>query len=166
VNVEIKMTIFEIDQQFRDWQRRVELNGGEVSPEDLQVFDELISTANDKIDAYSVIIKESVSEAEILRQEAEKLIERAKRKEKLADKLKTNLDYFMQAQGREKFSSLKAEISYRKSVSLQIQEDIKLAKKWYRVKTEIDKSAIKDFLKNGGKVKGCELVEKKNIQIN
>ena len=159
------MKLFEIDQAFREWEQRIMANDGEVTEEDLKQLDELNALADDKIDAYSVLIKESLSEADILVQEAEKLLVRARRKKNLADRLKCNLDYFMKAQGKEKFSSLKAEISYRTSESLKIEEGAKLAKKWLKVKTEPDKALIKDFLKAGGKVKGCMLVKNKNIQI-
>lgn len=159
------MRLYEIEEAYRIWQQKIEMQEGELTDEDFAELERLNVLAEDKIDGYSVIIKESLAEAEILKQEAEKLLARAKSKTKLAERLKGNLDLFMQSQGREKFTSLKAQISYRPSVVLEIDENVKLAKKWYRVKTEIDKSAIKDFLKNGGTLKGCLLVNKQNIQI-
>ncbi len=159
------MRLFDIADAYRIWQQKIEMQEGEVTDADFQELEQLNGLADDKIDGYSVIIKESLAEAEILKQEAEKLLARAKSKSKLAERLKGNLDLFMQSQGREKFSSLKAQISYRPSVVLEIDENVKLANKWYRLKKEIDKSAIKEFIKAGGKVKGCALVEKQNIQI-
>lgn len=159
------MKLYDIDKAFRDWGDRISANDGEVSEADIQELNELNALAEDKIDAYSVLIKESLSEADILAQEAEKLLARAKRKKNLAERLKGNLDYFMRSQGKEKFSSLKSDISYRTSVALKIEEDVKLAKKWLKVETKPDKVLIKDFLKAGGKIKGCLLVENKNIQI-
>lgn len=159
------MRLYEIEEAYRIWQQKIEMQDGELTEEDFAELERLNVLADDKIDGYSVIIKESLAEAEILKQEAEKLFARAKSKTKLAERLKGNLDLFMQSQGREKHTSLKAQISYRQSVVLEIDENVKLAKKWYRVKTEIDKSAIKDYLKSGGKVKGCLLVNKQNIQI-
>ena len=80
------MKLFEIDQAFREWEQRIMANDGEVTEEDLQQLDELNALADDKIDAYSVLIKESLSEADILVQEAEKLLVRARRKKNLADR--------------------------------------------------------------------------------
>lgn len=159
------MRLYEIEEAYRIWQEKIELQEGEVNEEDFAELERLNVLAEDKIEGYSVIIKESIAEAEILKQEADKLIARANSKKKLAERLKGNLDLFMQSQGREKFTSLKTQISYRPSVVLEVDENVKLAKKWYRVKTEIDKSAIKDYLKSGGTIKGCMLVNKQNIQI-
>ena len=159
------MNIYEINNAFREWESKIMLQDGEVTDEDFAELEQLKLLAEDKVDGYAVLIKESLAEAEILKQEAKKLEERAKRKTNLAERLKANLDFFMQSQGKEKFSSSKAEISYRTSEILQIEEDIKLAKKWYRIKQEIDKTAIKDFIKAGGKVKGCEIVKNKKIQV-
>jgi hypothetical protein len=162
---DIKMRLYEIEEAYRIWQEKIELQEGELTEEDFAELERLNVLAEDKIEGYSVIIKESLAEAEILKQEADKLITRANSKKKLAERLKGNLDLFMQSQGREKFASLKTQISYRPSVVLEISEGAKIPKKWLKVKTEIDKSAIKDFIKNGGKVNGCMLVNKQNIQI-
>ena len=159
------MRLYEIEEAYRIWQQKIELQGGELNEEDIEEIERLNVLAEDKIDGYSVIIKESIAEGEILKQEAEKLLARAKRKINLAERLKANLDLFMQSQGREKYTSLKTQIFYRPSVVLEINEEVKLPKKWYKVKMEVDKSAIKDFIKNGGKVRGCKLVDKQNIQI-
>ena len=159
------MRLYEIEEAYRIWQQKIELQSGELTEEDLEELERLNVLADDKIDGYSVIIKESLAEGEILKQEADKLLARAKSKINLAERLKANLDRFMQAQGREKYSSLKAQISYRPSVVLEIDQEDKLPKKWYKVKMEVDKSAIKDFIKAGGKVKGCKLVNKQNIQV-
>lgn len=158
------MKLYEIGQAFRDWESKIMANDGEVTDADMQEFENLNALANDKIDAYAVIIKECLSEAEILSQEADKLSQRARTKKAVAERLKKNLDVFMQSQGKEKFQSLKADISYRKSVAVTVDESV-LPKKWFVAKLTPDKTAIKDFLKSGGKVKGCALVENKNIQI-
>lgn len=64
-----------------------------------------------------------------------------------------------------KFESLKVNISFRKSKSLEIDENVVLPKEFIRVKEEADKMAIKDFISNGGTIDGCKIVEKNNIQI-
>lgn len=159
------MNLYEIKEQFRAWQLKIANQDGELTEEDLQVFNELEGLAEDKIEAYAVIIKESLAEADMYKAEAERLSAIAKKKINLADRLKKNLDGFMQEQGREKFESLKTTIAYRKSTALEIDSTAKVPKKFQKVKMEIDKTAITNFLKEGGKLKGCQLVERQNIQI-
>ena len=79
----------------------------------------------------------------------------------LTDRLST----FMQDHQIKEFKSLEVNIGFRTSKSLVIDEQTKLAKKWLKVETRPDKQAIKDFITAGGKVKGCSIVEKTNIQI-
>ena len=159
------MNLYEIKEQFREWQRKVIENYGEVTDEDLEELKNLESLAEDKIEGYAVIIKESLSEADIYKAEAERLLEMAKKKSNLAERLKRNLDDFMQEQGKEKFESIKTVISYRKSTVLDIAEDTKIPKRFLKIEEKIDKAKIKEHLNMGGKLKGCSLVTKQNIQI-
>lgn len=64
-----------------------------------------------------------------------------------------------------KYESLEVNISFRKSKALEIEEGVELPTLFLKVKTEPDKTAITDYIKNGGEIKGCQLVEKNNIQI-
>lgn len=159
------MNLYEIKQEYRAWQLKIAEQDGELTEEDLKLFDELEGLAEDKIEAYAVIIKESLSEAEMYKLEADRLSAIANKKINLAERLKKNLDGFMQEQRREKFESLKTTISYRKSMALEIDGSAKVPKKFQKVKMEIDKTLITNFLKEGGKLKGCQLVTKQNIQI-
>ena len=70
------------------------------------------------------------------------------------------------ALGGQKFSTARVAISYRKSVSTEVDSEA-VAKKWCRKKITYtpDKTAIKEALLSGLKIKGCRLVEKQNIQI-
>jgi hypothetical protein len=84
-----------------------------------------------------------------------------------ADWLTSNLSRFMHDNQMNEYKSLEVNITFRTSKQLQIADEGKLAKKWFRTEkvTKVDKQAIKDFINAGGKVKGCEIVEKQNIQI-
>lgn len=159
------MNLYEIKEQYRSWQQKIAEQDGELTEEDLKVFSELEGLAEDKIDAYAVIIKESLSEADIYKAEAERLLEMAKKKSNLAERLKKNLDGFMQEQGRQKFESVKTVISYRKSTVLEIDQEVKIPKRFLKIEEKIDKAKIKEHLSTGGKLKGCALVTKQNIQI-
>ena len=56
-------------------------------------------------------------------------------------------------------------ISYRPSESVEIDDDADLPAEFIKMKSEWDKAAIKEALKEGAVFDGCRLVQKQNIQI-
>ena len=73
----------------------------------------------------------------------------------------------MDAAGREKFNSVKAIVSFRKSVAVQIDDEAALPAdfKVETVTVKPDKTAIKKAILDGTEVSGASLVENRNIQI-
>ena len=56
-------------------------------------------------------------------------------------------------------------ISYRTSEAVEIDEGADISPEFLKMKAEIDKTAIKQALKEGAVIDGCHLVQKQNIQI-
>ena len=56
-------------------------------------------------------------------------------------------------------------ISYRPSEVVEIDDDADLPAEFIKMKSEWDKAAIKEALKEGAVFDGCRLVQKQNIQI-
>ena len=56
-------------------------------------------------------------------------------------------------------------ISYRPSEVVEIDDDAALPAEFIKMKSEWDKTAIKEALKEGAMFDGCRLVQKQNIQI-
>jgi len=56
-------------------------------------------------------------------------------------------------------------ISYRPSEVVEIDDDADLPAEFIKMKSEWDKAAIKEALKEGAIFDGCRLVQKQNIQI-
>lgn len=159
------MKLYEIDYKIREFWNKVIEQDGELTEEDMQTLESLEVAKDEKVKAYGVIIRETEGEIATIKAEIERLNKLAKTMQNKAEWLKGNLNYFMTANDMKEFKSVEVNITYRTSKSLVIAEDTKLAKKWLKVKTEPDKQAIKDFINAGGKVKGCQIVEKQNIQI-
>lgn len=65
----------------------------------------------------------------------------------------------------EKFESPRAKLSYRKSYKVSILDEASIPKKYLKVKTDIDKVAIKHAIDEGKTVKGAEVVENYSLQI-
>ena len=98
-------------------------------------------------------------------QEMKRIKEIADRKKNAMERLKKSLQEFMIGNEIDKLESVKVKLSFRKSQSLEIEEDAIIPEDLMRIKKEPDKTAIKDFIVNGGELQGVHLLDKKNIQI-
>lgn len=143
---------------------------GEVS--DIDKFEELKAKMDalqeergQKISNIALFYKQTVAEAEAIKAEKMALAKRQAQKEKKAESLKKYLDYALQG---EKFEDARCKISYRASEQVQLDPDLdpfNLPIQFQKVSIEANKTELKKALKNGEKVDGVTLVEKKNIQI-
>ena len=161
------MTIYEIDDEIRRiFDEATDPETGEVSEDAFEALEQLQMERDAKIENIGCWIKNLTADAEALKAEAKNMADRAKRAERKADSLKR---YLTAALDGEKFNSTRCAISWRRSVSVEIDEAEvpELPEQYIRTKTTIepDKAAIKDALKAGEYIEGCRLVEKNNISI-
>ena len=159
------MKLYEIDGNIRALWDRIVAQDGELTQEDIQELESLEVAKDEKIKAYGVIIREMIGEITRINEETARLKKMEKTLNNKVEWLTSNLSRFMHDNQMSEYKSLEVNISFRTSKSLYIEENTKLAKKWLKVKTEIDRQAIKDFINAGGKVKGCSIVTNSNIQI-
>lgn len=159
------MNLYEIDNNIRELWDKIIQQDGELTEEDIQALENLEIARDKKLTGYGVIIKETTAEIGVVKAEIERLNKLAKSMQNKAEWLTNRLVGFMNEHEMKEFKSVEVNIRFRISKSLQIDDNTKLAKKWLKVKTEPDKQAIKDFISAGGKVKGCQIVERQNIQI-
>lgn len=159
------MKLYDIDQRIRNlWDRIIEQDG-ELTEEDIAELESLEIAKDEKIKGYGVIIRETLSEIAKVKAEQDRLAKIGKAMQSKVEWLTNRLSNFMQDHQVNEYKSLEVNISFRPSKSLFIDENTKLAKKWCKVELKPDKQAIKDFITAGGKVKGCTIIEKNNIQI-
>ena len=151
-------TLYEIDAAIMDC---VDTETGEIIDE--EQLNALLMERNTKLEGVALWIKNLESDVAAIKAEREALEKRQKAAENKAASLRAWLSQALEGQ---KFSTARVAISYRKSVSTEVDND-SVAKKWCRKKITYtpDKTAIKEALLSGMKIKGCRLVEKQNIQI-
>ena len=159
------MNLYEIDYKIREFWNKIIEQDGELTEEDIQTLESLEVTKYEKVKAYGVIIRETLSQIAMVKAETDRLNKLAKTMQNKVDWLTNRLSNFMGEHEMKEFKSVEVNITFRPSRQLEIQQGTNLAKKWLRVEYKPDKQAIKDFIIAGGKVKGCQLVEKQNIQI-
>lgn len=159
------MKLYEIDQGIRTlWDKIIEQDG-ELNEEDIAALESLEIAKDEKIRAYGLLIRETLKDIEKVKAETDRLNKMGKQMQRKVDWLTNNLSGFMQGHKIKDYKSLEVNIAFRSSKRLIIAEGTKLAKKWLKVETKPDKQAITDFISTGGKVKGCSIEERLNIQI-
>ena len=142
---------------------------GEIKNE--EAFEALQMERGQKIENIALWLKNLQSEAEAIGREEDALHERRMQRVFKADRLKRLLEYGV---GGQKFSTPKVDISFRKSTSVQIEDEETLIL-WCENEGRDDllkyeapkprKSEIAKALKDGAEIPFAKLVENQNIQI-
>ncbi len=116
-----------------------------------------------KIKNIALWYKNLVADAKALKDEETAFAIRRKTAENKAEQLKSYLQTILNG---EKVKDLQFAITWRKSQAVQI-DDEKCIPAEFRIPQpdKIDKSGIRNALKNGESIAGAELVERNNIQI-
>lgn len=145
----------------RAW-AEAEENEGLIPDELSSEIDALEMAFMEKAEGTALVVKNYMSEAKAVREEAQNLLRRARSAENRGEWLKGYLGTLLR--GRP-LKTPRAVVSWRKSVAVEIDDGAPLGVEYQRVKVEPDKTKIKDALKKGVVVVGAKLVEHNNIQV-
>ena len=158
------MKLYEIAQEIESL---VDPDTGELL--DYERFVELNMERNQKVENMALWYKDLTAEASKIRAEEIALAERRKTIERRADGLKNYLSMFLCG---EKFETPRVAISWRKSESIEFDDDFvnwamtsgKDSLLTYKA-PEPNKTEIKRFLKAGGECPHAEIVAKNNMGV-
>mgnify|MGYP003301338786 CR=1 FL=1 len=152
-------TLYEIDQAIMEC---LDMETGEII--DPQRLDALEMERSSKIEGVACWIKNLTADAMAYKAEKEAFAEREKAALKKAEGLKNWLAYALDGQ---KFSTWRCAVSFRRSEAVEITDESIVPKTMQtkKVTYTINKTAIKEAIKAGKKVRGCQLVERQNVQI-
>ena len=152
-------SLYEINQQLLD---TMDLDTGEII--DTEKFDELQLERNEKLENVALWYKNLLSEAAAYKAEKNVFAEKQKRAEAKADSLKKYLD---SALNGSKFETVKVNVSYRKSTSVEVVDQTLIPEQYLRTVTTVapDKTEIAKALNAGEEIEGATLVERNNIQV-
>lgn len=149
--------LYEIDAQIMDC---IDMETGEII--DAGKLEELEMEREKKIENVALWYKNLLSDAEAYRAEKNSFAEKEKAAKNRAESLKR---YLEDALGGGKFKTAKVSISYRRSESVTCESLDAVPKKYLVMTPSLDKTVVKEILKNGRKVRGCVLTERQNLQI-
>lgn len=152
------MNLYEINSAILNC---IDAETGEII--DVEMLEQLQIDRHEKIENIACWIKNLLSDADQLKQEADKLMQRKKTAENKADSLKRYLFSFLDS---EKFKSAKASISYRNTEAVEVTDVSKIPEEYLRYKEpEPNKTDIKKSLKAGVEIPGVALVKNKSMII-
>lgn len=156
------MTLFEIDKAIQDFEFEIDEETGEIlNPNALE---ELEMAREQKIENVGLYIKNLEAEATAVENQEKIFADRKKRIRKKIEGLKGFLGYALDGKP---FKTDRVVMSFRKSESVHITDEYLIPDEYklFTVVKKPDKKIIKDALKKGKDIMGCELVEKQNISI-
>ena len=148
--------LFNIDAELYEVYNEIENNGGEMTP-DLEATLEITEAERlTKGEGYVYVIKQLRSQSDMIKSEIKRLQEIEKRYQNSADKLADTLLQSVVAHGQIKTALVT--ISSRKSKAVSITDESLLKAEFMRIKTEPNKTAIKEALESGQEVQGALIV--------
>jgi hypothetical protein len=152
-------SLYEIDQAILEC---VDCETGEIV--DQEKLDGLMMERSAKIESVALWVKNLESDAVAYKAEKEAF---AQREKQASDKAKRLKEWLARVCEGEKFSTAKCAVSFRTSESVAIAEGAIIPDAYMRTKTtsEPDKTVIKDALKTGVEIIGCQIVTKLNTNI-
>lgn len=160
------MTLYEINQAIEDLVAiAVDEETGEINEEAYSQLDALQLARDEKIEQIALAIKNTKAEAEAVKAEKMALDWRQKNLVKKAERTSAYLQAML---GGDKFSTSKVAISYRDSVSVNIDPLVdfsKVPEEFIKYTPEISKKEITPYLKAGNMVEGITLEKKHNMII-
>ena len=155
--------LFNIDAELYEVYNEIENNGGEMTPELEATLEITEAERLTKGEGYVYVIKQLRSQSDMIKSEIKRLQEIEKRYQNSADKLADTLLQSVVAHGQIKTALVT--ISTRKSKSVSITDESLLGAEFMRIKTEPNKTAIKEALEAGQEVQGALIVENYSLNI-
>lgn len=154
-------TLYEIMSEIENFDYHFDEETGEML--NATQLDELEIAKNEKIENCCLFVKNLLADAEAYKREKEAFAEKQKRAEKKAEGIKEYVAYCLQG---EAYKSDRVQVSYRKSVSVAIDDISKVGEEYLKFAIPtVDKVKVKKMLQNGELVEGCHLEEKQNMSI-
>lgn len=161
----MKTTLFEIEQTYINLVEQ--LMNDEVTPE----LEEALQIAENDLQtkgiAYANVIKQMDAECDIIDLEIERLTKLKKARENASNRLKERIKQAMILFDKSEIKTPLIKLSFRKSEAVIVHDVNQLPQMYKTIKVteQPDKTKIKEAIKSGVDVIGCEIIENLNLQI-
>lgn len=139
---------------------------GIISPKYLEMLNGIQDNIKTKATSVASYVKSLLAEEAQYAQEIKRLTANKNRIQKQIEFYKNYLTNALLVAEIDTIQDVKANISFRTAERLEIDEKAVIPKKYQVATFKPDKVAIKLAISQGKKVKGCQIIQTKNIQIN
>lgn len=158
--------LFHIQQRYLDLMRLIQEAEGEITPE----IDQALAISQTELQEAAInigfVIKNLDYNEDVVAREIERLTDLKHKITKGKELLKNRLSQSMQLFGIERIDSPTLQLSFRKSVAVEISDEMEIPAAYFNQPLpKPDKTKIKEAIKAGEQVPGAELIERKNLQI-
>ena len=159
------LSLYELTAEHRLIMEALEENGGEITPE---IEEALALNADNfvtKADGYCEIIAKYQGMAQLAGERIRQLQTYKKVAENAEKRLKERLQMAMAQYGLAKIEIGLHKLSLRNSQAVEVIDEAKIPNEYIKVKTEVDKSALRQALLNGAIIEGAELKQNQSLII-
>lgn len=163
----MKLRLYNIQQEYISLAEQIIDNDGLLSEEMEAALQINKDQLENKSQCYGFIVRQLEGECDMIDNEIKRLEAMKKSRGKTVDRLKESVSKAMQLYEIDKIETPTIKISFRKSESIEIEEESLIDEKFMTVKTTKtpNKTAIKEAIKNGEIVLGVTLKQNQNIQF-
>ncbi len=161
------MKLYELSQELKNWEERLEENGGEVSPAELDELSSIETSIEEKIINIVKLVKNNEANIYAIKEEKKRLDALQKTLERQNESLKSYMKQNMEVTGKTKIESSLFTVSIRRTTPKLLLDESLIMKqeKFLKTKVEISKTAIREALKEGEDVEGAILEEQRILYI-
>jgi len=159
--------IYNITTEFLQLEAQLIENGGELTEELSQALQINKDELQHKSIQYGYVIKSLSDNVDAIDNEIKRLQAIKKANENAIDRLKDTLSNAMQLFGISELKTPTLKINFRKSEQVIVHDVNNLPQMYKTIKVteQPDKMKIKEAIKDGEDILGCELITVQNIQI-
>lgn len=155
-------TLYELTDQYKMLQNFIEENNVEGFE---LALSQIIGDIGEKLEGYAMVLKNIESDIAGIKSEEKRLADRRKAMESNLARIKENMaDALLTVEGN-RVKTEKFTFSFRKSTSVQIENDAAIPSQFIKVEKTISRSELAKALKAGEQIEGAQLVENQSLQI-
>lgn len=155
-------TLYELTDQYKMLQNFIEENNVEGFE---LALSQIIGDIGEKLEGYAMVLKNIESDIAGIKSEEKRLADRRKAMESNLARIKENMaDALLTVEGN-RVKTEKFTFSFRKSTSVQIENDAAIPPQFIKVEKTISRSELAKALKAGEQIEGAQLVENQLLSI-
>lgn len=159
------MNLYEITQELAAIMAEIEAQEGEINNEVAEKLQITSDQLADKAEAYCALITNTKADIEAYKAEIDRLTKRKKAAENLTERLKEAVRNAMTIADTPKLKAGTFALTLRTTQAVEVTDEAAVPDEFCEYTKKVMKSVIKDHLKAGEAIPGCQMVENTSLTI-